>query len=76
MLFKITQKRDRDVVTQIEATDCDAAEMIENWQSRFTDKPRTRYGMKITLEYVRALVKGEVGRFNQPGHQFEIVRIA
>ena len=66
MLFKVTQKNGRDVVSQETIEDKASADAIENWSSRFTDKPRTKYGMKITLEYVRGLSMGEVGRFKQP----------
>ena len=79
--FQITQKRGKQIVSQQIVGDIAAADAIENWSNRFTDKARTKYGMKITLEYVRALVLNERGTFNQPHtgemrEQFLIERIA
>jgi hypothetical protein len=76
MQFRITEKRDRTEVSTAMVGDIAAADAIENWSSRFTDRPRTKYGMKITTQYVRDLTVGEVGRFPQPNEQFIIERVA
>jgi hypothetical protein len=76
MQFRITEKRERNAISTTTLGDIAAADAIENWSSRFTDRPRTKYGMKITTQYVRDLVMGEVGIFKQPNEQFIIERMA
>lgn len=81
MLFAIETKLNGETTLSEEMGDVAAMNAIENWQSRFTDKPRTRYGRRITLEYVRGLDAGERGQFVQPllgksKEIFNIVRVA
>jgi hypothetical protein len=81
MLFRIVQTKGKQEVSAREVDVTEAANAIENWSSRFTDKPRTRYGMKITTRYVADLIVGEVGKFTQPlagaaREQFLIERVA
>lgn len=81
MMFQITQRRGKQTISTQTVDDETAAHAIENWSSRFTDKPRTNYGMKLTLRYVRDLVMNETGKFDQPlsgamREQFIIQRVA
>lgn len=81
MLFTIEQKIGTNIISSQKVNDVEAADAIEDWSTRFTDKARTKYGMKITLEYVRALVLEEMGKFVQPitgprREEFRIVRVA
>ncbi len=66
MRFVIETKIGPDRTSFDRVDDFAAADAIEDWSSRFTDKARTKYGMKLTLEYVRGLIVNEVGKFVQP----------
>jgi hypothetical protein len=76
MVFKIVTMINRKADSVQTLGDIAAADAIENWSSRFTDRPRTKYGMKITTQYVRGLTVGEVGNFKQPNESFIIERMA
>ena len=81
MLYEITQKIGTETIITQQVNDYTAADSIEDWSSRFTSKPRTKYGLKLTRDYVRALQLAERGVFRQPyvgklREEFSIKRVA
>lgn len=73
-MFLIDQK-DGKWARIAECDEVDAAKMIEDWKSRFTDLKPTQYGFTITREYLLNMTEGEIALFEETKQAMRVTRV-
>lgn len=50
----------------------EAARIIENWKSNFIDLKPTRYGFRLTLDFLKNMVEGEIALFEEANEAMRV----